>query len=79
MTALWTALDREMMRVGALLKAGGSPADLCGWLKALAKEKAEGWPKAGTAVLLDKTVDAFERDLGELAQTAKRAAAQAKA
>lgn len=79
MTALWTALDREMLRVGGLIKDAGSPADLGSWLKALAQEKAEGWPKAGTAGLLDKTVDAFEKDLGELAQTAKRAAAQAKA
>ncbi len=79
MSAVWTALDREMIRVGGLLKDAGSPPDLAAWLKALAQEKAEGWSKAGTAELLDKTVEAFEKDLGELAQTAKRAAQKAKA
>lgn len=79
MTALWSSLDREMVRVGGLIKDAGTPADLAGWLKALAQEKAAGWPKAGTAELLDKTVDAFEKDLGELAQTAKRGAAKASA
>ncbi|MFN0186214.1 MAG: hypothetical protein ACKVQR_20565 [Aquabacterium sp.] len=77
MKALWASLDREMVRVGGLIKDAGAPKDLAGWLAALAKEKAAGWPKAGTAELLDKVVDAFEKDLAELAQTAKRGVAQA--
>lgn len=77
--AQWEALDREMVRVGNLIKDAGAPKDLAGWLAALAKEKAAGWPKAGTAALLDKQIDVWEKDLDILAQTAKRGVAQAAA
>ncbi|MEP6739128.1 MAG: hypothetical protein ABJA61_02030 [Caldimonas sp.] len=71
--AAWPALDREMMRVGKMLKEAGASDDLLMRLRKMAQDKAAGWPRIRAADDFDKTLDAFERDLAELAAAAKQA------
>src|SRR6185312_14894883 len=64
------AMDRELMRVGQAIKAAGVPAELLARLKKLAEEKAKGFPTAREAQALDGAMDAFAKQLGELAKAA---------
>ena len=67
-----SALDRELVRVGKMIKDAGSPADLAARLKKLAQEKAAGWPQVREFESFEKTLDAFEKSLAELAAAAQK-------
>lgn len=69
-----SALDREMLRVGKLIKDAGAPQDLLAWLKKLAQEKAAGWPQVRDFQDFEKALDAFEKDLAALAAAAGQGA-----
>ena len=69
-----SALDRELVRVGKLVKDAGAPAELATKLKKLAAEKAAGWPQIRDFESIEKAIDAFERSLGELAAAAQKSA-----
>jgi hypothetical protein len=68
-----SALDRELVRVGKLVRDAGS-AELTARLKKLAQEKAAGWPQVREFENFEKALDAFEKSLGELAQAAQKSA-----
>ena len=68
-----SALDRELMRVGKLIKDAGAPAELAARLKKLAQEKAAGWPQVREFENFEKALDAFEKSLAELAAAAQKA------
>ncbi|MCE9659742.1 MAG: hypothetical protein K8R60_14370 [Burkholderiales bacterium] len=72
-----SALDRELMRVGKLVKDAGAPAELAARLKKLAQEKAGGWPQVREFENFEKALDAFEKSLAELAAAAQKAQATA--
>jgi hypothetical protein len=72
-----SALDREMVRVGKLIKDAGAPAELIARLKKLAQEKAAGWPQVREFENFEKALDAFEKDLAALAAAAQKAPAAA--
>jgi hypothetical protein len=67
-----SALDRELLRVGKLVKDAGAPAELTARLKKLAQEKAAGWPQVRDFENFEKALDAFEKSLAELAQAAQK-------
>ena len=67
-----SALDRELMRVGKLIKDAGAPADLTARLKKLAQEKAAGWPQVRDFENFEKALDGFEKELGLLALAAQK-------
>jgi len=67
-----SALDRELMRVGKLVKDAGAPAELGARLKKLAQEKAGGWPQVRDFENFEKALDAFEKSLAELALAAQK-------
>ena len=67
-----SALDRELIRVGKLVKDAGAPAELSARLKKLAQEKAAGWPQVRDFEDFEKALDAFEKSLAELGQTAHK-------
>jgi hypothetical protein len=69
-----SALDRELVRVGKLVKDAGAPAELATKLKKLAAEKAAGWPQIRDFESIEKAIDAFEKSLGELATAAQKSA-----
>jgi hypothetical protein len=69
-----SALDRELVRVGKLVKDAGAPAELATKLKKLAAEKAAGWPQIRDFDSIEKALDAFEKSLGELATAAQKSA-----
>jgi hypothetical protein len=67
-----SALDRELIRVGKLVKDAGAPAELTARLKKLAQEKAAGWPQVRDFENFEKALDAFEKSLAELGQAAQK-------
>jgi hypothetical protein len=67
-----SALDRELMRVGKLVKEAGAPAELAARLKKLAQEKTGGWPQVREFEHFEKALDAFEKNLAELAAAAQK-------
>ena len=67
-----SALDRELIRVGKLVKDAGAPADLAARLKKLAQEKAGGWPQVRDFENFEKALDDFEKELGLLALAAQK-------
>ena len=67
-----SALDRELIRVGKLVKDAGAPAELSARLKKLAQEKAAGWPQVRDFEDFEKALDAFEKSLAELALAAQK-------
>jgi hypothetical protein len=67
-----SALDRELVRVGKLVKDAGAPAELSAKLKKLAQEKAAGWPQVQDLESFEKALDAFEKNLAELAAAAQK-------
>jgi len=67
-----SALDRELVRVGKLVKDAGAPAELTTRLKKLAQEKAAGWPKVRDFQNFEAALDAFEKSLAELAAAAQK-------
>ena len=69
-----SALDRELVRVGKLIKDAGTPAELATKLKKLAQEKAAGWPQVNEFENFEKALDAFEKSLAELAAAAQKSA-----
>ena len=66
-----SALDRELLRVGKLVKEAGAP-DLAARLKKLAQEKAAGWPQVREFSSFEKALDTFEKELGLLALAAQK-------
>jgi hypothetical protein len=70
-----SALDRELVRVGKLIKDAGAPAELIVRLKKLAQEKAAGWPQVREFENFEKALDAFEKNLAALAAAAQKAPA----
>ena len=72
-----SALDRELVRVGKLIKDVGAPAELTARLKKLAQEKAAGWPQVREFENFEKALDGFEKSLAELAAAAQKAPAAA--
>jgi len=72
-----STLDRELVRVGKLIKDAGAPAELIARLKKLAQEKAAGWPQVREFENFEKALDAFEKDLAALAAAAQKAPAAA--
>lgn len=72
-----SALDRELMRVGKLVKDAGAPAELAARLKKLAQEKAGGWAQVREFENFEKALDTFEKNLAELAAAAQKAHATA--
>ena len=67
-----SALDRELVRVGKLIKDAGAPAELTARLKKLAQEKAAGWPQVRDFQDFEKALDAFEKSLAALAAAAQK-------
>jgi hypothetical protein len=72
-----SAVDRELVRVGKLVKDAGAPAELAARLKKLAQEKAAGWPQVRDFENFEKALDGFEKSLAELAAAAQKAQAPA--
>jgi hypothetical protein len=72
-----SVLDRELVRVGKLIKDVGAPAELTARLKKLAQEKAAGWPQVREFENFEKALDGFEKSLAELAAAAQKAPAVA--
>jgi len=68
-----SALDRELVRVGKLIKDAGAPAELAARLKKLAQEKAAGWPQIRDFDGIETALDAFEKRLAELAAAVQKA------
>jgi hypothetical protein len=68
-----SALDRELVRVGKLVKEAGAPVDLAARLKKLAQEKAAGWPQIRDFDGIETALDAFEKRLAELAAAVQKA------
>ena len=68
-----SALDRELVRVGKLIREAGAPAELTARLKKLAQEKAAGWPQVREFESFEKALDDFERSLAALAAAAQKA------
>jgi hypothetical protein len=69
-----SALDRELVRVGKLIKDAGAPAELAARLKKLAQEKAAGWPQIRDFDSIEKALDAFEKSVADLALAAQKPA-----
>jgi hypothetical protein len=67
-----SALDRELVRVGKLIKEAGAPMELAARLKKLAQEKAAGWPQVREFENFEKALDGFEKSLAELAAAAQK-------
>ena len=67
-----SALDRELVRVGKLVKDAGTPTELSAKLKKLAQEKAAGWPQVQDLESFETALDAFEKSLAELAAAAQK-------
>lgn len=74
-----STLDREMLRVGKLIRDAGAPQDLLAWLRKLAQEKADGWPQVRDFADFEKALDAFEKDLAAVALAAQRQAREGQA
>jgi hypothetical protein len=70
-----SALDRELMRAGKLIKDAGAPAELIARLKKLAQEKAAGWPQVREFENFEQALDTFEKNLAALAAAAQKAPA----
>jgi len=68
-----SALDRELVRVGKLVKDAGAPAELAARLKRLAQEKTAGWPQVRDFQDFEKALDGFEKELAALAAAAQKA------
>ena len=68
-----SALDRELVRVGKLIKDAGAPAELAARLKKLAQEKAAGWPQIRDFDGIETALDAFEKRTAELAAAVQKA------
>ena len=68
-----SSLDRELIRVGKLVKDAGAPAELAAKLKKLATEKASGWPQVRAFEDFEKALDGFEKNLAALAAQAQKA------
>jgi hypothetical protein len=67
-----SSLDRELVRVGKLIKDAGAPAELAAKLKKLAQEKAAGWPQVRDFENFEKALDDFEKSLAQLALAAQK-------
>ena len=67
-----SALDRELVRVGKLIRDAGAPAALAAKLKRLAQDKAAGWPQIRDFESIETALDAFEKSLAELAAAAQK-------
>jgi hypothetical protein len=73
------ALDRELVRVGKLLRETGAPADAAAKLKKLVEDKTRGFPQAHDAQGLEAALDAYTKQLRALAAALPKAGAKAAA
>ena len=67
-----SALDRELVRVGKLVKDAGNPAEPAAKLKKLVQEKTAGWPQIRDFESIEKALDDFEKNLAQVAVAAQK-------